>query len=71
MLRQRTMKQAPLFILIRFARLARLPDSGKTLVGRRNDVRLHFKEVFGDEVLNLFVSPHHQPQYRRLHASHG
>lgn len=30
-----------------------------------------FKEVFRHEVFNLFVAAHHQPEYGRLHASHG
>ena len=34
-------------------------------------MRFHFKEIFGDEVLNLFITTHHQPQHRRLHAAHG
>ncbi len=34
-------------------------------------MRFHFKEIFGDEVLNLFITTHDQPQHRRLHAPHG
>ena len=71
MLRQRTVQQTPLFILVRFTGIARLPDGGKAFVLRRNDMRFHFKEIFGDEVLNLFITTHHQPQHRRLHAPHG
>ena len=65
------MEQSPLFILIRFTGIARLPDGGKALVLRRDDMRFHLKEIFGDEVLNLFVTTHDQPQHRRLHAPHG
>ncbi|MNP50619.1 hypothetical protein D3C76_1448940 [compost metagenome] len=64
------MQQAPLFILIRFAGLARLPDGGKTFVLRGNDVGFHFEEIFGDKVLDLFIAAHHQPQHRSLDATH-
>ena len=71
MLRQRTVQQPPLFILIRFAGIAWLPDGGKALVFRRDDMRFNLKEIFGDEILNLFVTTHHQPQHRRLHTPDG
>ena len=64
---QRTMQQTPLFILIRFAGIARHPGGNETLILRRHDMRLDVKEIFGDEILNLFITPHDQPQHRRLH----
>ncbi len=67
-LRQRPVEQTPLFILMRLAGLARLPERGKALLFRRDDMRLHLKEIFGDKVLNLFIAAHHQPQHRRLDA---
>ena len=31
-------------------------------------MRFHFEEVFGDEVLYLFIATHNQPEHRRLYA---
>ncbi|CCJ97842.1 hypothetical protein BN130_327 [Cronobacter malonaticus 507] len=70
MLRQRAVEEPPFFILIRLAGLAWLPEGGKALLRGRNDVRFDLKEIFGDEVFNLFVAPHHQPQHRRLDAAY-
>ncbi|MNC12051.1 hypothetical protein D3C75_597640 [compost metagenome] len=71
MFSQRAMQQAPFFVLIRFARFAWLPRCDKTFIGRCNDVRFDFEEIFSDEILNFFVATHHQPEYRRLHAPDG
>ncbi|CCK14062.1 hypothetical protein BN136_72 [Cronobacter universalis NCTC 9529] len=70
MLRQRAVEEPPFFILIRLAGLARLPERGEALLRGRNDVRFDLKEIFGDEVFNLFVAPHHQPQHGRLDAAY-
>ncbi len=32
-------------------------------------MRFDVKEIFGDEVLDLFIATHHQPQHRRLYAT--
>ena len=34
-------------------------------------MRFDFKEIFRDEVFNLFVAAHHQPKHWRLHAPNG
>ena len=31
-------------------------------------MRFHFKEIFGDEVFNLFIATHNQAEHRRLYA---
>ena len=69
MLRQRTMQQSPLFILPGFAGVAGLPKRDETLLFGRHDMRFDFKVIFGNEVLDLFIAPHHQPQHRRLHPA--
>ena len=70
MLGQRTMQQAPFFILVRFAGFARHPGGDKTLLLRRDDMRLHVEEIFGDEIFNLFIAKDHQAKYRGLHPPH-
>lgn len=70
MLGQRTMQQAPFFILVRFAGFARHPGGDKTLLLRRDDMRLHVEEIFGDEIFNLFIATDHQAKYRGLHPPH-
>ena len=68
---QRTMQQAPFFILVRFAGFARHPGRDKALLLRRDDMRFDIEEVFGDEVFNLFIAAHHQAEHRGLHPPHG
>jgi len=34
-------------------------------------MRFDFEEVFGDEIFDLFVATHHQPQHRGLNAPNG
>lgn len=70
-LSQWTMQQTPFFILIRFAGFAWHPGGDKTFLLRRDDMRLHVEEVFGDEVFNLFITANHQAKYRGLHPPHG
>ena len=65
------MQQTPFFILIRFAGFAWHPGGDKTFLLRRDDMRLHVEEVFGDEVFNLFITANHQAKYRGLHPPHG
>ncbi|SAJ31479.1 Uncharacterised protein [Enterobacter cloacae] len=34
-------------------------------------MRFDFEEVFGDEIFDLFVATHHQPQHRCLDTTDG
>ncbi|MNT13310.1 hypothetical protein D3C72_1482760 [compost metagenome] len=54
------MQQTPFFVLIWLTGFAGLPDGDKTLVLWRHDMRFHLEEIFRHEVLDLFVTAHHQ-----------